>query len=83
MTDSADIRRPLLNIRDPQGGNTLRVDLLHSGQVRLRLNNNPQTDLLCEVLDDVLLDAAASPNISAGVYDQLCWELDMMALHGQ
>ncbi len=74
------VRRALLNIRS--GGQQLKVDILRSGLVRLTVTGRGGGELLCETLEDLLLDAAASPLLGQEPYEQLCWELDMMALRG-
>lgn len=75
------LRRPLLNIR--AGGQQVKVDILPSGQVRLTVRGGTNGELVTETLEDLLLDAAASPLLSAELYEQLHWELDMLALHGE
>lgn len=77
---SDPVRRSLLNIRS--GGQQLKVGILHSGQVCLTLTGQRQGELLAETLEDLMLEAAASPLLSAKLYEQLHWELDMMARHG-
>lgn len=73
--------RPLLNIRVTPG-QRVRVDILPSGQVRLRVNDDPQRELITETLEELLLLASTLPYLSAKSYEQLHWELDMLALRG-
>ena len=75
-----DVRRAIIAIATPQA---VRVDILHTGQARLRVGEDPAHDVVAYTLEDLLLDAAASPLLSTDAYEQLHWELDMLAQHGQ
>lgn len=59
------------------------VDILRSGLVRLSVNNDPASAVEAETLEDVMLLAAAHPDLSQSVYDALMWELDLLGLRGQ
>lgn len=75
------VARPLLNIRVTPG-QRVRVDILRSGQVRLRVNDDPARELVTETLEELLLLAPTLPYLSSESYEQLHWELDMLAQHG-
>ena len=81
LMNQGQVRRPLLNIRT--GGQQLKVDILHSGLVRLSVQGSTNGEIITETLEDLLLDVAASPLLSQELYEQLHWELDMMALRGE
>lgn len=76
-----DLRRSLLTIRVIPN-ERVRVDILLSGRVRLRLNDDPAHELQADTLEDLLEEAATLNWLSAATYEQLHWELDMLALHG-
>lgn len=76
-----EVARPLLSIC-PLSGEQVRVDILRSGQVRLRVNDDPARELVTETLEELLLLAPTLPYLSSESYEQLHWELDMLAQHG-
>ncbi|GAA5513705.1 hypothetical protein Dcar01_02450 [Deinococcus carri] len=79
--DQGEVRRAIFNIYGADECR-LRVDILASGRVRLRLRTGRGThDWTCETLEE-LPWLALEADLPADLSEQLRWELDLMGLRG-
>lgn len=78
------VRRGLFNLRSFDGQCGVRVDILETGKVRLRVRTPYGTrDTLCGTLEDMVLHAAMEPTLTSELYHALMWEMDLMTLRGE
>ncbi|ACO46929.2 hypothetical protein DEDE109153_11595 [Deinococcus deserti] len=76
------VRRALLHVYG-EDGQQARLAILLDGRVRLRIQmGDVSHDIYASTLEEIGLLAAAEPLLCDELYDQLTWELELMALCG-